>query len=700
MSTVFDPDSIAVIGASDDPDRIAGRPIEFLETHGYPGGIYPVNPNHDEIAGFDCYPNVGSIPTSVEFAMVILPARLVVDVVEECIDAGVDTVLVVSSGFAETGTDAAREAEARLATLAEESETTIIGPNSQGMIDFPARATASFTPALKREELLTGPVSFVSQSGAFGGALTTLLQEAGVGFDKWISTGNEAAMGSLDLISELATIDTTEMVAGYVEGFEDGRKLVEIRRTATGIDLPIVVLKSGRSERGKVAAASHTGKIAGEHAIYEDIFKETGVIGVDDIDHFVDVVTALSRLETEPGPRLGVVTTSGGAGIHIADVVASEPVIHLPELSGDVRTQLDEHVPSYGATFNPVDVTAQVVNSPDRFRACLELLLDSDEIDTVVFQSTNASGERALGYAETVASIAADRDTPLLVVWTGGIRKDAALDVYETAGIPVFENPARCIKTIASIVQYVESHDRLDATTHLPARPPTDDGDDAPELLPEPAAKSLLADYGLAVPESRLATSVEAATEGAESLGYPVVAKLVSPDVVHRNQIDGVRLDLARPAAVESAVEDFRSIATDRDLELAGISIQEYLEGDLELGMGLVTDTDFGPVIMLGRGGVDIERNSDAAFRTIPLGRPHAESMVSGLKTIDGDELTESARESVVESLLALSDAYVANPWIRAVDVNPLVLVDDRAVALDALIIGPEPRDGTVEGGQ
>lgn len=697
MSTVFDPDSIAVIGASDDPDRIAGRPIAFLQRHGYPGRIYPVNPNHDEIAGLECYPDVGSIPEPPAFVMVILPARLVVGVVEECIEADVDTVLVVSSGFSETGSDADREAEARVATLAAGTDTTIVGPNSQGMIDFPARATASFTPALKREELLTGPVSFVSQSGAFGGALTTLLQDAGVGFDKWISTGNEASTGALDFVSELATLDTTEIVAGYVEGFEDGRKLVELRRTDAGVDLPVVLLKSGRSKRGKAAAASHTGTIAGEHAVYEGIFAETGVIDVDDIDHFVDVVSSLTRLETEPGPRLGVVTTSGGAGIHIADVVADESAIELPELPDAIRTQLDDYVPEYGATFNPVDVTAQVVNSPDSFQACLELLLEADEIDTVVFQTTNASGERALRYAETVASITAGRNTPMFVVWTGGIRKAAALEVYEEAGIPVFENPARCISTVASIVEYVESRDRLDATVELPARPPTADGSTGPKLLTEPDAKSLLAEYGLAVPDSALITSADAAIREAKSLGDPVVAKLVSPDVVHRNLVDGIRLELTGPADVQSAVEELRAIAADRDLDLAGISIQESVEGDLELAMGVITDTDFGPVVMLGRGGVAIERHADATFRTIPLGRPQAESMLADLETVDPDELWDSACKAVVESLLALSSAYVDNPWIRAVDVNPLVIADDRAVALDAIVFGPDGQAGDAD---
>jgi len=218
MPSVFSPDSIAVIGASSDPDRIAGRPIEYLHKHGYEGDVYPANPSHDEIAGLECYPDIRSVPTVPDFVMVILPADLVLDVVEDCVDIGVETVLIVSSGFSETGDKDDAEAERRLAELNETTETSIIGPNSQGLINFPEKTTASFTPALQRDEIQTGPVSFVTQSGAFGGALTTLLQESSIGLNKWVATGNEAGLESLDFASLLATDDTTEIVAGYPRG--------------------------------------------------------------------------------------------------------------------------------------------------------------------------------------------------------------------------------------------------------------------------------------------------------------------------------------------------------------------------------------------------------------------------------------------------------------------------------------------------
>ncbi|MFC6765008.1 acetate--CoA ligase family protein [Natrinema soli] len=694
MPSVFSPDSIAVIGASSNPDRIAGRPIAYLHKHGYEGDIYPVNPSHDEVAGLECYPDIRSVPTVPDFAMVILPADLVLDVVEDCADIGVETVLIVSSGFSETGDEDDAEAERRLAELNETTETSIIGPNSQGLINFPEKTTASFTPALQRDEIQTGPVSFVTQSGAFGGALTTLLQESSIGLNKWVATGNEAGLESLDFASLLAADDTTEIVAGYLEGFDDGRKLIELKRSDEGIDLPIVALKAGRSERGKTAAASHTGKMAGQHAVYKSVFEETGVIDVDDVDLFIDVIKTLTQLKDDeyPGSQLGVITTSGGAGIHIADVADDLSGVSLPDISDGVRTELNKHVPSYGSTFNPVDITAQVVNSPETFRECLRLLLDANEIETLVIQLTNASGDRATHYAEVISEMAADADTPLFVVWTGGLDRADGLEIYDRADVPVFENPARCIRTIAAVSQFDAARSRLEDAKSLPARPrtPNDgDHDGAPAVLSETDAKSVLDEYGISIPDGRLVTSADEAGNAADQIGYPVVAKLISPDVQHRNRIDGVRLDLESRRAVETAFEEINSIGDQRDIEVTGVSIQQQVPSGLELGMGIVTDTDFGPVVMLGRGGVDIETVDDVAFRTIPMSCEQARSMLDELETVSVDDLTESQLNDVVDCLVGLSEIYCDNPWIVEADVNPLVVGDEDVSAVDALFIGP-----------
>lgn len=688
MASMFEPESIAIIGASSDLDRISGLPVKYLLDHGYEGEIYPVNPNHDEIGSLQAYASVTDIPETPDLAMVILPANLVVDVVEECMAEGVETVLVVSSGFSETGTDDGASAEQQLAELSSDYHANLIGPNSQGIINVPENVTASFTPALKRNPMLPGDVSFVTQSGAFGGALTTLFQESGLGLNKIVATGNEAHLESLDFLLQFAHDESTKVVAGYIEGFVDGRKLVELKRTDVGIDLPVVLLKVGRSERGKTAAASHTGKIAGSHRVYDGVFKETGVMAVEDVDRFVDVARSVSLLDELPGPRIGVMTTSGGAGVYIADVAAEEG-LELPELTGDTRDGIGQYIPDYGSAVNPVDITAQVVNQPEVFKECLQLLLEDESLDTVLLQITNASGEGAEEYAEFVVEATKDIEKPLMVTWTGGIDKEAAMEIYNEAGIPVFENPAAAVESIAIINEFQESKPRLRETMDLPAQPP-EGSEVGPAVVTEMEGKKLLAEYGIKVPEERLVSSEADARDAAEDISYPVVAKLVSPDIQHRNRVGGIMPDLTSPEAVAEAYEEIAAIADDQNADLTGVSIQEQLAPGEELSLGIVTDEDFGPVTMLGRGGVDIESNADVTFRTIPTGQLQAESMIDDLGTFEDGTFTDVQCEAITDAIVGLSDLYQENTWIREADVNPVIVREDGVVAVDALFLGPE----------
>ncbi len=689
LDRLFSPESIAVVGASD-LDRISGLPVKYLLDHEYPGDVYPVNPNRDELGGLTCYPSIEAVPEIPDLALVILPADLVPGAVEECFETGVENVLIVSSGFSEVDEEGATT-EAELADLAAAHDANLVGPNSQGVINFPERVAASFTPALARDELLTGEVSFVTQSGAFGGALTTMLQDAEVGLNKWVATGNEADLGALDFVAEYAADEGTGLTAGYIEGFNDGRKLVELKRTEAGIDLPMVLIKVGTSERGQSAAASHTGTVAGSHAVYEGVFRETGVMAADDVDDFVALVQATTRLESLPGKRLGVVTTSGGAGVHIADV-AAEKGLELPALGGETRERIEAHIPSFGSALNPVDLTGQVVNSQSAFRECLELMLSDDDFDSVVLQITNASGEHAADYAEIVADAVTGADTPLFLCWTGGVDKDRAMAIYDDAGVPVFENPARCIRSIAALDRFRESKSGLHAAADLPARPPTfaGDPDDVPSVLTETAGKELLADYGVSVPEEVLVEAPGEARDAAERIGTPLVAKLVAPDLQHRDRVGGVRTGIETVDAAVETCEDLFALGADLGVKVTGVTLQEQVPAGTELSLGITVDPDFGPVLMLGRGGVDVEAIDDVTFRTIPLVSEQAASMLADLETLTPEEFTEASREAVVDAATALSACYMDNPWIREADVNPLIVGEEGATAVDALFVGPE----------
>ncbi|MFC6837867.1 acetate--CoA ligase family protein [Halomarina ordinaria] len=692
MGFDFDPDSIAIVGASSDLTRISGLPLHYLEKHGYAGTVYPVNPNHDEIAGRQCYPSIETVPEPPDLAMVMLPASLVVDIVTDCLAIGVENVVIVSSGFSETGTAQGKAWEEELERLAAEHDAFIVGPNSQGMINFVTDVTACFTPALKRDELLTGPVSFVTQSGAFGGALTTLLQEAGIGLNKWIATGNEAAVGALEFVDQLAHDETTDVVVGYVEGFEDARQLIELKRTDAGIDLPFVVLKVGTSERGRAAASSHTGKIAGESAVYEAVLREHGVIAVDDIDILVAVTRLLmeTSVESLPRGRLGVISTSGGAGVYIADR-ADDLGLDLATLATRTRERIGRHLPEYGSATNPVDTTAAVLNSTAAFEECLTALLEDDGVDTLLFQLTNVSGERAAKLADTVCRVKGEYEKPVMVCWTGGVEKTGGIERYRAAGIPVFENPARCLESTAAVGTFVAARPALRASKDSPARVSIPSLDyDRPKKLTEVDAKEVLADYGIETPTERYVTSVDEAVTAAGSIGYPVVVKIVSAAVDHKNRIGGVRLGVEDADAVREAATELLDIGRTVD-ENVGLTIQRQIEFEHELGLGLTIDDDFGPVLMLGRGGTEIETIDDVTFRTVPVSTAQAERMLEELTTVPVESFTDKQRSSVIDAVTGVSELFLDNRWITEADVNPLVVTADGTVAVDALVTGYEP---------
>lgn len=687
MAISFSPNSIALVGASSDPDRISGLPQAYLQRHGYDGVIYPVNPNHESIRGVPCYPTVDAIPETPDLAMIMLPASMVVEMVTACLSTGVKDVIIVSSGFSETGSKDGRCAENRLRELADEYDANVVGPNSQGMINFHERAIACFTPALSRDELEAGPVSFVTQSGAFGGALTTLFQDRGIGLNKWISTGNEAALGALDFIEDMVDDNTTDIAVGYLEGFNDPRKLLEINKTDSGIDFPIVVLKVGRSERGKRAAASHTGKIAGEAAIYESVLRENGVITVDDIDLLSHVTETLLTMNALPGRNLGILSTSGGAGVYLADL-AADLGLNVPELTSETQVQIESHLPEYGSALNPIDTTAAVLNSQETFDSCLNALFVDENVDTVLLQITNIDGDHASRLAETVRAAKSRYEKPIVVCWTGGIAKESALEIFADADVPVFENPARCLETIEAIQVYRWAREPLRAAKNLPAYPPTPEQIDKPVRMTEVESKQLLAEYGIDVPDEQRVTDTASAIDAVETIGYPIVGKLVSPDVEHRNHVGGIRLDLRNACEVERATEELLALADELDADDASVLIQRQIGFEEELSLGIVDDDDFGPVVMLGRGGVDIEDIDDVAFRTIPTVSEQARTMIDELETVSANQFTRKQLESIVEAVTAISELYIENPWIDEADVNPIVTTDDGIIAVDALFSG------------
>jgi acyl-CoA synthetase (NDP forming) len=451
LAPLLAPKSIAIIGASADPSRLSGRPLQILMQHKYPGSIYPVNPGHDTIGGLPAYPTITAVPGPVDVAAVIVPAARVVEVLRECAAAGVRSVAVFSSGFAEEG-EQGRLAEAQIATIARNSGMRVLGPNAEGFFNQAGGIPLTFSPVVDYErglaKLVPGNVAVVSQSGGLGFALFNGAQAVGLGASCVVSTGNEAELGAIEVAAYLLEDDATQVVALLVEGFRDDEDLGPVAERARQLGKALVVAKIGRSRAGVEAAAAHTAHRAGDDAVYQEAFDRHGVTRVYDQEDLLDACFALSRWRRAVGRSVGILTTSGGAGVWLAD--ACDAVgLEVPELDPSLRAELRPLMPSYGSPRNPVDVTAEVVNRAGVVKP-LEHLLASPQIDMVLWIASLAGPHMLERERDDIARVVESSSKPILVYsyTTPGDKSIAALAAL---GLPWYPSPGRTARAAAAL---------------------------------------------------------------------------------------------------------------------------------------------------------------------------------------------------------------------------------------------------------
>lgn len=693
---LFSPRSIAVIGAAGDPSAIGGQPIKHLLDHGYAGRIYPINPKYSEIAGLTCYPDVQSLPEVPDMAIIAVAARLVPRMVDALGEAGVKAAIVFSSGFAELGEEG-RAAQQALGESARRWGITLIGPNCQGAMnigeDIPLGFGAPYALSYRK-----GGVGLSSQSGAFGNSLLMALDEEGVGLRYYISTGNEAATTSLDVYQYFIDNPEIEVVGGYVEGFQDARRLRDVATRALDAGKPLVLWKVGNTEEGAKAASSHTANLAGAAAYYHAAFQQYGIIGVDDVGDMADCVRALITGRRPAGQGVAVVSVSGGAGIVMADRCV-EQGLTLSKLSAGTEARLTELLPAFASARNPVDMTAGAVNDADSLARVLRLVTEDPAVDMLGICLAAMSGKTALTVAREVAALAGDIGMPILVAWNARlVGNEEAYRIYEQAGIPVYGSPVRCARGLSALGQYgaaLRRHRhaaRVDFSGVLAA---TAVPDESTVALTEYQGKQLLERYGLPVTREALAADVEAAVAAAGDFGFPVVMKISSADIPHKSDIGGVRVGLADEAAVRAAFEDLRALteqhAPNRPFE--GVLVQEMVVGGTEVILGAVNEPGFGPVVMFGAGGIYAEVFGDVAFRLAPLSRDDANDLIDATRIsriLTGARgLPAGDREALVDAILRLSELAVAEvDRFTEIDINPLMVLPEGqgARVLDAFI--------------
>ena len=698
LTRLFNPRAVAVVGASHDLDSISGQPIKHLKNHGYTGKVYPVNPKYPEVAGYQCYPDIAALPEIPDVAVIAVAAKRVPDVMHQIGRKGIPFAIVLTSGFAESDDDGKR-AQQDLVALADSYNVGVIGPNCQGMMNIADRVHIGFGAPYGRT-YRKGAVSLTSQSGAFGNSVVMLADAEGLGFRRYVSTGNEAVITSLDFFEYFLTDEGTKIIAGYVEGFKDAWRLVGLGRRALRAGKPLFIWKVGNSEVGAKAAASHTANLGGTPALYRAAFRQSGIIEVSDVGDLVDCAKALLPGRLPKGNRIAILSISGGAGILMADG-CSGAGLALPEFEVACVQALRKTLPAFASVANPMDVTAGIFNNPEMFREALRLVAKDPSVDMIGIALAAASGKLASTLAGEIAAVAQELDIPILVAWNADQETTAeAYRILDDAGIPRYGSPVRCARACGALWQLAHARLRLDEIER--ERPLVLDRAEVKRSLAgrsgdltEFVAKKVLTEYGIAVTGERLATNRDEAAQFAKAIGFPVVMKVQSVDIPHKTEAGGVRLDVASAEAAAQAFDDIVASAKQhvRGAIIDGVLIQEMVKGGVEVILGANNDPLFGPALMFGLGGIFTEVLGDVVFRLAPITRSEAMEMIREIRAF---KILDGARGKPKADLDALADALVRlsalildlTDQVAELDINPLfVMPDGQGVkAGDALI--------------
>ena len=695
---MFSARSIAVIGASTTGSKPSGQPLLHLRNLGYQGRVYPVNPRYSEVFGWPCFPDIAALPEVPDVALIAVGADQVVHHLEACGRKGICQVIVITSGFAEMGGDGVAAQQA-LVDMANRYGIAMMGPNCQGMISIGQGFSLGFG-APYGLQYRKGPISMSSQSGAWGNTVLMLANEAGLGFQNYQSTGNEAQTTSLDLVHAWADDPQTGMVVSYVEGFKDAHRIVDVGRKILRAGKPWLLWKVGTSEAGARAAASHTANLGGDAALYQAAFAQAGAIEVTDVQDLADRALALLSPRQPTGPRVAVVTLSGGAGVLLADHCAPAGLV-LPPLSETTLDALKQVLPPYAGLHNPIDVTGNIIAQEDKLITSLRLIVNDPAVDMMAVCLAAASGPLGVKLAQWVAEVALATHKPVLVSWTADTATtQAGYDALHEAGVPRYDTPVRCATGMGAMWQFVAARRREAERALEPllscSRPlRRQQLASARHDLTEYEAKQLLADYGIRVTAEALAHSAAEAVQQATALGFPVALKVVSSDIAHKTEAGGVRIGLRDAHAVQMAYDDILRNAQQHAPHaiIDGVLVQAMVHGGVEVILGVTNDPLFGLAIMFGLGGIYAEVLRDVSFRMLPISRSEAEAMVREIRTfplLDGARGQPKADlEALVDTILQLAAlAQDLGEHISGIDINPLFVkpTGQGVVAVDALI--------------
>ena len=693
---LFNPRAIAVVGASDNPERIGGQPVKILQDTGYRGAIYPVNPKYGKVLGLPCFAELAAVPKPCDLAIIAVNAAIVPQALLDCGAAGIPHAVIFSAGFREIGASGAA-LEERIKAAARTAGVRFIGPNCLGTMNLPDRVYCGFGQGFANARLKPGPVAFVSQSGGFAFSVVALAEAEGVGFNYVVSAGNEANISSLDLIADFIEREDTEIVVSYIEGITDGHRLRAIGRRALELGKPILVWKVGNTESGRAAAESHTASMTAGYALYRAAFEEGGFIEIHDVDDLVDGVRAFRSGRLPRGPHLGVLTTSGGSGVLMVDA-AERHGLKFPRLAPETERAVKELAPPHATLANPVDLTAQVTGNAEWVNRITRLVLADPNLDQLIVRYGSVQGAKGEEWANGLAAVAAEADKPVLVGWSRvPDRSERSVEILEQHRIPWLVTPTRAADAAGMLYQFARKRTALEKRRGRPAARAV-----ARRALTLPAraarlsehqSKTVLAAYGIPVPAEALIPVATIARLRRAPLPFPVAVKVDSPDIPHKTEAGAVRLNVRNLAGLKRAA---REIVAAAKLHAPGAAIRGILVSPMAAGIELIAgathDRFFGPVVMFGLGGIFAEVLQDVSYRFAPFDRVTAHEMIRETRAW---RLLAGYRGHPPLAVDALADALsrlsllIADhaDRIAEIDINPLIVSTDRVVPADALVV-------------
>jgi acetate---CoA ligase (ADP-forming) len=699
------PESVAVIGAAGDTETLRGRLTHALLGHGYRGRVYPVTRSRGEVLGLEAYAAVADLPQAPDLAVILVPAAVVPRTLDECGRRGIRAAVVISSGFAEEAGEEARARDRELGAIAERHGMLVCGPNSEGVVNPLENLVATFSPVFHdpRRALLPAtphgrPIAVSCQSGALTFAFLNRGRDRQLRFTYQISSGNQTVLEAHDYIDWALDHGGADIFLVYLEGIRRPERFRAVADKAAAAQKPLIVAKVGRSAAGRRAATSHTGSLAHSGAVDDAVFRHHGIIRGEDLDHMLDVAAAFAFCPLPAGNRVAVITGSGGSAVWMADILSAHG-LELPLLEDDIQARILELLPSYASARNPVDGTAQAIHEVGYARL-VEIVRQSARIDTILLIGSLANDATAAQRAAELAALAGPRDKPILLsTYTGASAQ--AMAAFAAAGIPCYTSMPSCARAIRALVDYARFQERRQHRAPAPTAPPLRAETAralaaAGPVLTEAETKALLAPYGIPCPPEALATSADEAAAAAAGIGGPVALKVQSPDIPHKTEAGAVALEIEGEAAVRTAYARVlaNAAAAHPGAAIDGVLVQKMAPPGREVILGISRDPVFGPMLMLGLGGIHVEILRDVVLTPVPVAAEAVPALISGLEgaaLFDGVRGEPPADRRALAQLVVALSRFAADhaEAIAEIDLNPVVVHPEGqgVTVVDALIV-------------